>query len=282
MSDPFEILHDELVRVAAHHHPRLTAQRRSRVALRRAPARTWLRRPLALAIVLVGATASAGGLALAGTFNGGTISPQAWVNGQRVTPEAQMTPDQTKDLAILRQPRVAADAVMAEETQPLTNSPGFASDGVNPNLSRRAQGFDSGAAWVIPGNDGTICLIADNAQQLTMASEPQTPDSPPTRVPGANGFGSCATAAVINRRGWWAGTGGTAETPGMLFTAGIVPDGVTSVTVHLVGGTTIPLPVHDNVIMGEIHAVESSVAGQETGSPLSVTYNTTNGPVTLG
>jgi hypothetical protein len=282
MSDPFDILEAELVRVAAHAYPRLTTERRSRGTSMRARSGGWLRRPLVLAIVVVGASASAGGLALAGTFNGGTISPQAWVNGARVTPEAQMTPDQTKDLAILRRPRVAADAVAATQAQPLTHSPGFGSEGVNPDLSRRAQGFGTGAAWVIPGNDGAICLIADNAQQLTMASEPQTANSPPTRVPGASGFGSCATAAVINKSGWWAGTGGTSDTPGMLFTAGIVPDGVASVTVNLVGGTTIPLPVHDNVFMGEIHAVESSVVGQEAGSPLSVTYDGSDGPVTLG
>jgi hypothetical protein len=282
MSDPFEILHDELVRVAAHRHPRRMAQRRSRVAVMPARSRTWLRRPLVVAIALVGASASAGGLALAGTFSGGTISPQAWVNGQRVTPETQMTPEQTADLAILRRPRVASDALPTEQAQPLTDSPGLGGEGVNPALSRRAQGFDSGAAWVIPGNDGTICLVTDNAQALTMLSEPQTPNSPPTRVPGANGSAGCATAAVINQSGWWAGYGGTADTPGMLFTAGIVPDGVTSVIVNLVGGATIPLPIHDNVFMGEIHALTSSVAGQGAGSPLSVTYDGSNGPVTLG
>jgi hypothetical protein len=244
--------------------------------------RRWPRRPLVVVVALVGASGSVGGLALAGTFNGGTISPQAWANGQRVTPEPQMTPEQTADLAILRRPRVASDAVPPAEAQPLIDSPGLGGEGVNLALARRVLGFGSGAAWVIPGNDGTICLIAANAQAFITFSEPHTANSPPTRVAGAIGTAACRTAAVINRSGWWAAYGGTADTPGMLFTAGIVPDGVTSVTVNLVGGAKIPLPVHNNVFMGEIHALVSSVAGKGTGSPLSVTYDGPNGPTTIG
>jgi hypothetical protein len=70
----------------------LAAQRRA--SSRRVPLR-WMRlrgrgrtisRPLIVAITVLGVSGSLGGLALAGTFNDGTISPQAWLNGQRVTP----------------------------------------------------------------------------------------------------------------------------------------------------------------------------------------------------
>ena len=42
----------------------------------------------------------------------------------------------------------------------------------NPALARRVSGFTSGAAWLVPGNDSTVCLVAENAQGLAMNSEP--------------------------------------------------------------------------------------------------------------
>ena len=265
MSDPFDILHDELVRVAAHPHSRLTAERRSRGALMRARPRRWLRRPLILAIVLAGASASAGGLALAGTFSGGTINPQAWVDGQRVQPEAAMTADQTA-IAILHRPRVASDALYPYDSQVFTNSPAGGAAGVTVSLSRRVQGLTSGAAWVIPANDGVICLVAENAQGLAQDEEPGP--LPATHVPGASGVTYCAPASQVNT-GWNVTYANTSNIPGWDYTAGIVPDRVSQVTVTAADGTTMSLPVHDNVWMGAV-----------PGTPVSVTFNGPNGPVT--
>ncbi|MGH2884970.1 MAG: hypothetical protein ACRDPA_20085, partial [Solirubrobacteraceae bacterium] len=176
----------------------------------------WLRglgrygRPaLVAAIVALGLGASAGGLALAGTFSPAPINPQAWVNGQRVQPEQAIAPDQSAALSILRRPRVASDALPPGDTT-LTNSPA-ASNGANPDLSRRAQGIIDGNAWVIPG-DGMICLLFD--------------------APGAGG-GTCQTDSSVSD--WPPVTSGSARAPGMTTVAGLVPDGVPQVTLTISG-----------------------------------------------
>ena len=207
------------------------------------------RRPLVLAIVLVGASASAGGLALAGTFGGTAINPQAWVNGQRVQPEQANAPDQSAALGILRRPRVASDALPPEGIQAMTDSPS-ASSGANVNLSRRAQGITDGAAWVIPG-DGQICTYF-------------TAD--------AGGGGTCQPDAAVTNDNWPPITSGNAiKDPGMTVVSGLVPDGVTQVTLTLGGGSTVTVPVHENVYLATVH-----------GGCTSVSYTGPNGPVTLG
>jgi hypothetical protein len=231
----------------------------------------WARRPLVLAIILVGASGGVAGLALAGTFNGGTISPKAWTNGQRVQPAATITAQQSADLAILRRPHVASDALDPYDSWTLTDSPAGGAQGVNVSLSRRAQGFTSGAAWVIPANDDIVCLVAENAQALQMNSEPGwSPSTPVARVPGASGVTSCTPVSAIYND-WSAGYASGRDTPGESFTGGIVPDGVSQVTVQTTGGTTVTLPVHENVWMGDV-----------PGAPTSVNYNVPIAPATTG
>jgi len=217
--------------------------------------------PLGL-FVVVGASATMGGLAVAGTLSGGTINPQAWVDGQRVAPEAALSPDQST-LEILRRPRVASDALDAYDSQVFTNSPA-ASTGANVDLSRRAQGVATGAAWVLPGNDGNICLVAENEQGLEMNSEPG-PWQQHTRVSGANGVSSCTTIAAIDA-GWIAGYGYSSETPGVDFSGGIVPDGVSQVIVTLADGQHVPEPVHENTWMASV-----------PGAPVSVSFTSAGG-----
>lgn len=264
MSDPFEILHDELVRVGA----LALGTSASGGSRRRARSRYWLRRPLVLVLVLVSASVSAGGLALAGTFNGGTINPQAWVDGQRVQPATTITPDQTTSLEILRRAQVASDALDSYDSHALAASPTGGGDGANVSLARRAQGFTSGAAWVIPANDGNICLITENAQAVEMTSEPRPWDHE-IRIPGANGVTDCEPASQVNT-GWPLAYGSTADGPARMdFTAGIVPDGVSQVSVTVADGDSLTLPVHENVWMGQV-----------PGTPVSATFNGPNGLVT--
>jgi hypothetical protein len=247
MNDPFEILHDELVRVATSPQPRIAPRlHRAPRPRRRYRSRLWLRRPLILAIVLVGASASAGALALAGTFDGGTISPQAWVAGQRVQPEATIPPDQASDLAILRRPRVAADALSEAQASELTNSP-EAAYGPNPSLSRSAQGLSAGAAWLIPGN-GSICFEA----QLPVA-----------------GGGTCQSDATVDA-GHMMIVGGNGATPGVYGVGGVVPDGVSAVTITPAHGTSESVAVHENVYIAEVRG------------DFSVSFNGPDGPVTVG
>jgi hypothetical protein len=236
------------------------------------------RRRLLVAIALLCVPGAVGGLALAGTFDGERISPQQWVDGQRVPPAVAITPGQAADLGILRRPRVASDALLPWDAFSMAHTP-MAANGVNPSLSRRAEGFPSGAAWVIPGN-GTICLIADNPQGLAMASKQLAPGSTTparvARIPGADGATGCTTDSSA-AKGWSAGTSGTRESPGMTFTAGIVPDGVSAVTIHLAGGGSVSLPVHENVYMAEVHGWPSSVSLTGSAGPVSIS----NGPDVL-
>lgn len=237
----------------------------------------WLRRrgrgrtpgrPLVVLITLLGVSGSLGGLALAGTFNTGTISPQAWLGGQRVTPEAAPTPDQTASLALLQRPVAGSDALPAYYVQVLTNTPAGGSEGVNVTLARRAYGFPDGeAAWVMPANDGLVCLVAANAQALQEISEPAS--QPPTHVPGAVDVTTCQAGTTIST-GWPLSYGhGAGGPPGESFTAGVVPNGVSQITIGVSGGPPTTFPVYDNVWMGYI-----------PGAPDSETFTGPNGPVT--
>jgi hypothetical protein len=209
----------------------------------------WLRRPLVLVIVLVGVSGSVGGLALAGTFGGTAISPQAWVSGQRVQPESATEADQSADLAILRRPRVASDALPGSASS-WTNDPADGSSGANPALSRSAQGLPAGAAWLIPG-DGMICFDA--------------------RYPIAGGGGTCQDDATVDS-GRVLIFGYNQSAPNLLGLAGIVPDGVDSVTVTAPDGTTQSVTVHENVYLAEIPLQPGT---------FSVAFNGPSGPVTL-
>ena len=247
MNDPFEILHDELVRVAR--QPRaIPATRRDLRWLMRSVSARWLRRPLVLAAVLVGASASAGGLALAGTFNATAENPQAWVDGQVVAPAQAIGPDQSADLAILRRPRVASDALSTQQISELTDSP-TAANGPNPALSRQAQGLTGGQAWVIPG-DGMICFECQAA--------------------GTLGGGTCQPDASIADGQWPIETSSGQAALGVTAVAGLVPDGVAQVTLTLSNGTTQAVAVHENVYLATVH-----------GGVSSLTYTGPNGAVTL-
>jgi hypothetical protein len=251
----------------------------------------WLRRPLVVVIALVGVSGSLGGLALAGTLSGralspgiapGTIGPQAWVDGQRVTPETAVTPDQAS-LAILRQfPGATADALPPYYVHTFTDSPA-AANGVNVSLSRRAYGFSSGAAWVVPANGGVICLVADNAAALTMNMEPENNGTaaPSYRPPGVEGDVSCQAVSTV-ATGWPLSYGFSSDHPGTTFTAGIVPDGVSQITIGVLDGTATTFAVHDNVWMGEIPGVPDSETFTGPNGPVNDTWAAAPAPVPTG
>ncbi len=209
-------------------------------------------RGFAVAVAALCATAAAGG-AVADTLGGGTISPQQWSAGKRVAPEQTVTPDQTADLGILRRPVTSSDALPSLFAQTFADAPIGGAQGVNVSLARRAVGFgDGSAAWVIPGNAGTICLVAANGPAMQEASQVQPSV---THVPGADSDVQCEAVTSIDA-GWPIGYGtGQGDQAGTVFTAGIVPDGVATVTVTSSGGATTTLPVHDNVWMGQVPGV---------------------------
>src|SRR4029077_3129519 len=110
---------------------------------------------------------------------------------------------------------------------------------------------------------GVVCLTAANApalrQQLEAMPAGSRASRPAPHVRGALGNTACASNAQANE-GASAGTSGSAEAPGIVSTAGIVPDGVGSVTVALAGGGEVTLPVHENVYMGEVRGWPASVS----------------------
>jgi hypothetical protein len=214
---------------------------------RRLPLPRWSRGVVA-GIVLTGALASIGGLAAAGTLSGGTISPAAWSTGERVQPEEAPTQDQTADLAILRRPQVSADALTPSEAADLTTTP-LAAYGPNPALARRAQGFSAGAAWLIPANGNNICFEV--------------------QYPAAGGGTTCSSDADFSA-GREMTIGFSDNAPTLLGVAGVVPDGVSTVTLTPATGPAQTLSVHENVYMAEVPIGNFSVA-----------FTGPNGPVTI-
>lgn len=222
--------------------------------------RRWTTRRL-LAITAIAITGSGGGLALARALEDQPISPDQWVEGKRVRPEPAIAPEQAAHLGILRRERTAVDALPTWDAYAATHSP-MAGNGVNPLLSRRARGFSEGGAWLIPGK-GTICLETANAAGVRQALQTMPAGASAPRenghVRGALGNTACATNAEANE-GFSAGTAGSAQDPGVVATAGIIPDGVESVTVTLSGGGEVKLPVHENVYMSEVRGWPASVS----------------------
>ena len=159
-----------------------------------------------------------------------------------------MTPDQTADLEILRRPRVASDELPASLVPSFTDNP-QAGSGANPSLSRRAQGFDNGSAWVIPG-DGMICFAAR------------------TSVTALGGEG-CGSDASVNA-GRMMVVGANAASPGLFGVAGIVPDGVNTVTITPTDGSPESVAVHENVYMADVRGA------------FSVSFDGPSGPVAVG
>lgn len=238
---------------------------------RRSLPRPWWKTRRLLAIAAIAVACAGGGLALASALEDPRISPQQWVEGKRVRPEPAITPEQAGHLGILRRARTPTDTLLPWDAYAATHSP-MAANGVNPLLSRRAIGVSEGGAWLIPGK-GMICLESANAAGIRQALQTMPAGASAPRetahVRGALGNTACATNAEANR-GFSAGTAGSAGAPGLTATAGIVPDGVESVTVTLSGGGEVKLPVHENVYMGEVR-----------GWPASVSFLGSHGRVTL-
>jgi hypothetical protein len=214
------------------------AQRRRHARWRRRPA-SWSRRPLISLVALVGASATVGGIALAGGLGGGSpVTPDQFVAGKRPVAPAVVAPAQGATLAILRRGQVAADALPAAAASALTAGAGVGASGPSVALSRRAQGLSGGAAWVVPAA-GQVCLIAEAG-------------------PALGGAGCAPDATAANGR--LLVFGSSARTPGIVFVAGLVPDGVPAVSVELAGGTTVSAPVAENVYVASIHGAPSAVS----------------------
>ncbi|HEY1688220.1 MAG TPA: hypothetical protein VGF95_05085 [Solirubrobacteraceae bacterium] len=202
----------------------------------------WLRSPLA--IVLVAVSVSGTGIALAITLGGGhAVTPREWESGHRAVPEQKIVPAQAAQLGILRSARTAYDVVPSSLVPFLANSLFAGANGANFGLARRAQGFSSGAAWVVPGA-GNVCLVAVSA----LSTAGQVPKD-------AEIAADCKPDRLISE-GALAYSGGD-DKPDEVFVAGLVPDGVGTVMAKLAGGGEEELTVHDNVYMAALNGSAS-------------------------
>jgi hypothetical protein len=118
--------------------------------------------------------------------------------------------------------------------------------GANLALARQATGLAPGAAWVVPG-DGSVCLIA--------ASTTETSGAPVDETLGGASCGDDTDAASGNVQF----VGGSRKFPGEQYVAGLVPDGVDTVTISTANGTIDTVPVNDNVYMDTVAGAVSTV-----------------------
>lgn len=263
--------------------------------------RSLARRHLVIAGVLVGVSAGAGGIAIADALSGSALTDQQYFyQGQYATPATTMTPDQTADLAILRRAVTAVDAIPAGA---IISNPkvaiGVGEDGANVALARLAQESNGIGAWVMPANDGLVCLAVGpiaagsayegggpgcmpaTAASISAQHACDGPDCNDTFAPG----NTVANGDLFH-------TVGPADYPHSalpVYIAGVLPDGVSTVTLTLYGGATKTLPVQNNVFLTALRPTGSLPAYNNLGenpppasapATLTITFNGPNGTVT--
>jgi hypothetical protein len=209
------------------------APRRLREARRTRP--RWLL--VALALLIVGAGAAA--IATRGRQGPGPVPPRPG-GALALTPD----PADTAAFAILRRPQTAADQVPLELPIGLSGA-----SGANLGLSRRAPRAGEAEAWVVPGR-GSMCLIST--------------------WPASGGGGASCQPNAAAIAGRLEVSSGSRRARGTDFIAGLVPDGVSEIAVHLAGGRTRMAAVRENVYLVAV-----------SGTPESVTFTGPHGVVRL-
>lgn len=138
-------------------------------------------------------------------------------------------------LRALSRPRTEADGI------PAGIAPAFsAASGANVDLSRKVE-TPNGDAWLVPGTSslclvadgGAVCVPAESAAEGGLAQEGGVEGAGPIKL---SEFDSAPKEV-----------------------SGVVPNGVDTVTVHLVNGTSSTLTVHENVYMGVVGGAVSEV-----------------------
>jgi len=193
-----------------------------------------------IALVVCAGAASSGVAVLGGgvAAQADAVQPPAGpVIGPPVPVVTSVNPSDAAAIGLLRAPVTANDAVPAAVAAAANVDGITAAYGVNFALARQANGLTDGQAWVVPG-DGALCLVVRG-------------DVP--GVQDANGSDSCGTAPEAVD-GHMATVALSARAPGWLLVAGVVPDGVSDVTMHLAGGARVEVAVHDNVYLEEIQS----------------------------
>lgn len=202
----------------------------------------WLSRPrrlIAIGCGLAGLTGA--GIAVAAVLSPAPVSFSQYHDGTTAPLAPAVPPADSTELFILRRPVTAVDALPAAFVIRHQHSALVGALGANLALARKAVGLSSGAAWVIPA-DQMICLAVSDDGTDSISGTACASD-----VSVARG----REALIIGR-----------------FVAGIVPNGVSTVTITLSDGMSSTVAVHDNV-----YTFESSA------SPLTVTFTGPAGPI---
>ena len=230
-------------------------QRLSGVLLRQTdrhrPVRTLasLKRFPVAAIGLAVTGAAGVGVAIASSASGGGgVTPAQYRAGARAVVAPGVPANLSAAFGILGRPATGDDAL--PRAYVVEHAKGMLADafGVNFRLARRAR-VASGRAWVVPG-DSTVCLVVSafaNAQVTGSGCSP-------------------ASAAIKGESLIISGAPASRQ-----FVAGLVPNGVRRVQLHLNSGVVRSLPVQDNVY--SVSLVGSGVQ--------SVAFSGPDGPVTL-
>lgn len=138
-------------------------------------------------------------------------------------------------LGVLDRPRTQADVI------PAGVAPSFsAASGANVDLSRKVE-TPNGNAWLVPGTS-SLCLVADGGAVCAPAESAAEGD---LAQEGGIGGAESVKPSEINSAA--------------KEVSGVVPNGVETVTVHLVSGGTSTLTVHENVYMGTVGGAISEV-----------------------
>jgi hypothetical protein len=200
---------------------------RARARARRLPplhARRWL--IAALALVVVGASAAA-----VATRSGPTPGPVPPREGATLasTPE----PRQLAAFSLLRRAQTGTDQLTARNGAVFSGA-----SGANIGLSRRVAAGAGAGAWVVPGRN-SMCLLAT--------------------WPGSGAAGAACVPDTVALDGRLAVASASVRAPGTQFLAGLVPDRVGSVLVHLRAGTVQRLAVRENVYMSAFPAPVEAV-----------------------
>jgi hypothetical protein len=228
--DFLERLGDELLRAAAPLGADAPAERLGAAPPDGRPARRprgarWLL-AAALAVALAG-----GGAAIA---TSGRKSPGAVPPGEEGTLATTPSAADVRTFALLRRPRGEGDEI--PQSMPIALS---GASGANLDLSRRAAGAGEQGVWVIPGR-GSLCVLA---------SWPARGAGGATCVPERDALAGQLFVVAAGERA-----------PGTTFIAGLLPDGVTAVTVHLTSGGSLRVPVRANVYRAAIGAATGSIS----------------------
>jgi hypothetical protein len=206
--------------------------------------RRWL---ISFALLVV---AGAGGAAVAieNEPNPGPVPPQAGAS-LVAAPE----PGQLAAFAILRRPQTASDEIPRTVTAFLSGA-----SGANRSLAHHIAGPEGISVWVMPGR-GSMCMV-------TYWAHGKTSGSGCSKNAEAVGGGLYAALASVSA-------------PGAQLLVGLVPDGVTQVTVHLRSGAEQQALVSENVYISVLHSAWQAVTFTGPHGPVEVQDGSGPGPI---